>query len=325
MKRDNSIDNAKGILILLVLFGHLISSSPIPPKSLQTTYLFIYLFHIPMFAFISGKLANLIIDKKRLHNSINGLLIPFLIFATINWVISITLSEKEYFPLTNPGPLWYLFSLFCWRLLLPILLRTPSPLIISVTLTLTCGFFPLKGLEKTVAKTLYFLPFFLMGHFAVHGNHKKLFIINKKLSIAIISCAVALAYLLPWYSRDFLLATKAYYYFLLEPFTGVTLRLLLLVFSFYLILSFNNFIPKKEGMITNFGKKSLYIYILHTPLLLIYRLNPDYCIFFNHYSFFLPLITISSAWILSSSPVISAYQRIVSLFSLPIHAQSTDD
>lgn len=54
-ERDYLFDNIKGLLIFLVVFGHLISYSSFKKiHSIDFIYLSIYIFHMPIFVFISG-------------------------------------------------------------------------------------------------------------------------------------------------------------------------------------------------------------------------------------------------------------------------------
>lgn len=53
-KRDLYFDNLKGILISLVVFGHLIENFYFKSKFVEIVYTFIYTFHMPAFIFLSG-------------------------------------------------------------------------------------------------------------------------------------------------------------------------------------------------------------------------------------------------------------------------------
>lgn len=58
MKRISFFDNARVILIFLVVFGHLISKYVKDEPFLANIYLFIYTFHMPAFILISGYFAK---------------------------------------------------------------------------------------------------------------------------------------------------------------------------------------------------------------------------------------------------------------------------
>ncbi len=61
--RDSYFDNARFILIFLVVFGHLIQSYVDANTFVATLYKFIYAFHMPAFILISGYFAKGIYQK----------------------------------------------------------------------------------------------------------------------------------------------------------------------------------------------------------------------------------------------------------------------
>ncbi len=60
-ERDYFFDNARAILILLVVFGHMLQPYTSGDKYLSALYLVIYSFHMPTFLFI-------VISRKILIN-----------------------------------------------------------------------------------------------------------------------------------------------------------------------------------------------------------------------------------------------------------------
>ena len=60
-KREYRFDNAKFILILLVVFGHILEH--FQGRYVPGIYRTVYLFHMPMFIFISGYFAKF--DRKK--------------------------------------------------------------------------------------------------------------------------------------------------------------------------------------------------------------------------------------------------------------------
>jgi len=64
-ERDYLFDNIKGLLILLVVFGHMIESFAFKKStSINVMYYAIYTFHMPIFIFISGYFSKKIIKEE---------------------------------------------------------------------------------------------------------------------------------------------------------------------------------------------------------------------------------------------------------------------
>src|SRR5690625_7801367 len=115
MKRLAYFDNAKLLLIFLVVFGHLIQPFTGDSKSVQTLYTWIYTFHMPAFIFLAGFFAKGSGNIQYIIKLAKRLIIPYLIFQVMytgyyfyigkcNW-----LTDHIFY--TNCS-LWCLFSLF---------------------------------------------------------------------------------------------------------------------------------------------------------------------------------------------------------------------
>ena len=78
------IDNIKVVLIFLVVFGHLIERYIDTSNTLMGIYMFIYIFHMPLFVYISGYLSKNINKSNKIF--LKNLLIPY-IFLNIIWYV----------------------------------------------------------------------------------------------------------------------------------------------------------------------------------------------------------------------------------------------
>jgi len=125
MKREDYIDFAKGIGILIVVLGHA-SLVGLP------VHFFIYSFHMPLFFVITGMLTAVTKAYDRPFKSVflsrlRTIMLPYLIFSVIYTLIDYlelklapTDTKAFYFPLNikdsltlvGSGPLWFLPTLF---------------------------------------------------------------------------------------------------------------------------------------------------------------------------------------------------------------------
>ncbi len=82
-------DNARAILILLVVFGHMLQPYTSGDKYLSALYLVIYSFHMPTFLFISGYFAKNIDKPYYLEKISKRLIVPYMIFLhSFQYIIS---------------------------------------------------------------------------------------------------------------------------------------------------------------------------------------------------------------------------------------------
>lgn len=172
LERDYRIDGIKWLLIVLVTFGHVIEpalSNPIANK----LYSIIYIFHMPLFVFISGYYAN-VKDKEKLISKGIMLLETFLVV-----MIPQCFYYGSIIPLLNPeNSGWYLISLITWYIIFLLIINKlvgkivvqyngcgGQLLIFSCLLAVFAYMLPLKQFGNLLSfqRSCMFLPFFMMG------------------------------------------------------------------------------------------------------------------------------------------------------------------
>lgn len=164
--RDPWLDNARFILIALVILGHCLEPLLGQSSWFGTTYRFLYLFHMPAFACLSGAVASSQADSRLLRNVLFRLLLPYAAFQALYALAA------QWLPWPDDGPsgvatpywiLWYLLSLASWRLLLPLFARLRYPLTLAIGLALAAGCASDVGYYLSLSRTLVFFPMFLLG------------------------------------------------------------------------------------------------------------------------------------------------------------------
>lgn len=170
--RDTYWDSLKFVLIFLVVLGHMIEPYITSSKVILAVYNFIYLFHMPLFVFASGRFS--VMKERTVYR--NGIvrLLETVLLAQIVWVPMVlglkveTLSAKLI--LSPYWMYWYLLSLALWRMLIYLLpgrlLERPELMLTaSVAVSLVGGFVPV-GHEFSLQRTLALLPFFMAGYYS---------------------------------------------------------------------------------------------------------------------------------------------------------------
>lgn len=164
--RTKSIDSAKFILVALVVVGHLIEVTRGASPALNALYRFIYVFHVPALAYVSGVVASATISSGQARRWLSALVLPYLVFQALYLWQASALNDKPWSLLpTNPyWLLWYLVSLATWRLLLPPIMTTRWPIAIAVVIALAVGLSTGINSAYSASRTLVFFPFFVAGH-----------------------------------------------------------------------------------------------------------------------------------------------------------------
>ena len=116
-QRDPYFDNAKFILIVLVVLGHFFTSYAFHNEMIGAIYKTIYSFHMPAFVLLSGLFAKGFYEKGYLTKITKRLILPYLIFQILYTIYYYFLYEHSSFSINLFAPqwsLWFLMSLFFW-------------------------------------------------------------------------------------------------------------------------------------------------------------------------------------------------------------------
>ena len=149
-ERDYFFDNLKAVLIFLVVLGHFLL--PIRGDNpLVVVKRLIYVFHMPLFVFISGYFAK----KIYKNGQYNFKKILYLLKAYVVFVVAIQIvyaiagfekfTEIDFF--SQSGAPWYLFAMIVWYLTIPLVRKCKAVpvLLFTVVLALTAGYFKNVG------------------------------------------------------------------------------------------------------------------------------------------------------------------------------------
>ncbi|MBC2327749.1 acyltransferase family protein [Listeria booriae] len=134
-ERITWIDYAKGIGIILVVYGHVLrgvfeAGLDIPIRLFTYEDSFIYSFHMPLFFFLSGLFANHLLKRSffsNLKNKARSMLYPYLLWSLIQGGIMLALSSYTNgqttwsdiikIPIEPIAQFWFLYVLFLITLL----------------------------------------------------------------------------------------------------------------------------------------------------------------------------------------------------------------
>lgn len=261
-----ALDNARFVLIALVVAGHLLEPLVDTGSLTAALYRWIYLFHMPAFVLISGALSKPNMRGRRAMKLATGLLVPYLVFQTLYpawdaWLFGTGWSHDY---LTPYWLLWYLVSLACWRLLLPLFARLKFALPLAVTIALAAGVAPWIGYPLSLSRTLVFFPLFLLGHLI---GAQRLQWMGRARSTQIVATLVLLtaaagAWLLRDVDPEWLYAATGYAALGSTPLPGAAARLALLAASAACALAMIALMPRRTRW-AGLGRRSLTAYLVH--------------------------------------------------------------
>ncbi|MFZ6676195.1 acyltransferase family protein [Undibacterium sp. Xuan67W] len=271
--RNLRIDNIKAVLIFLVVFGHLIELHITGDHFLRSVWIFIYSFHMPMFALVSGMLSKASLDDKQSNQLVKNIVIPLFVFEVLYEGIELLLkgSLSVYSGLFAPyWMLWYLMSLLCWRLMLPVFARLQFPVVIAVGLSLLASYSESTGYFLSIARTLSFFPFFLLGWKlgpALFDRTKKRVLL---ISLPVVAVAIITSFLLKsdfdyrWFYGSYSLNRLG-----MANMTGTLYQIAQYLASGVIGLACLHLLSRKNWGLAAIGQRSIYVFLWHGLALIV--------------------------------------------------------
>ena len=266
--RDFYFDTLKGFLILSVIIGNSIELAS--PQNIDTHYflLFLYMFHMPMFTFVSGYFSKL---SKRTTVEKAASTFKLYFFAQLAYIIFyryILRSNGYKFEFMYPQwTLWYLLSLTCWYILGDYVKDKKKWLIFAIILSLIAGFDNSIGSLGSMERTIFYFPFFIAGM----SFDKKYIEVLKKNRIKLLISSIIVLILLYIFSKyiklEFLFELFSYSAanddVLLPPFLTRIFHYLgaFIIGSFILTL-----VPNIKTYLSALGRNSLILYLSHAAI-----------------------------------------------------------
>ena len=270
-ERDYFFDNLKAVLIFLVVLGHFLL--PIHGRNyLVVVKRLIYVFHMPLFVFVSGYFAKRIYrDGQYNYKKILYLIKAYVIFVVaIQAVYAVfgyrSFSEINFF--TQSGAPWYLFAMIAWYLIIPLIRNSKPPVVLlcSVILALIAGFFKEIGNFLCLSRILVFGPFFFLGYYLDSATLQKALTHSFRRRVvpaAIVICLAILIFGPGLYDELEMVYENISYYELDSYWSGPFVRLSLMIAAFLISWAIMFFIPKKKTQISFIGQHTMPIYMLH--------------------------------------------------------------
>jgi len=308
--RDYFFDNAKFILILLVVIGHAIEPLIAKNHFLHSLYLFIYFFHMPVFIFIAGYFTK---KKKSIWKITLKFLIPYFIFELLYAPLFI---GQYQFLVTPYWVLWFLLSYISWNLMLPLFTKLKHPILLSIVIAIGAGYINSLGLFLSISRTLYFFPFFILGHYITKQHLVWILTQFQKInSIAILT----LTFFILWLSDANLEMFQRWLYGVdsyrelgsPEWYAGIY-RLGIYGITALLSISFLSLIPQKKTWFSQLGTRTLYVYLLHVFIIKLLGILHVYQLVVNAFEVvLLILFSIVITLLLSSKTVKNMTQYLI--------------
>lgn len=250
------------------MFGNISVGLMSDNQALHDIVQVVFSFHIPLFAFVSGYFSRTFMFQEGKIRQLFNLMFQYGLFQGLY-----LLADSIWFHTPNVKysffqpywMLWFLFSLFFWRVLLLIFEKSNLKLVWAVILGVLVGFWSGDGTWMSVSRILIYFPYFVIGY-----RFNPAWITNivntriKLISIAFLISLFVIYHFLPFELEfEWFLGNSTFNQLNRTPFEGVKIRL-----AFYVIQFVSGFcvvllVSSKTNIFTEWGERTIYVYLLH--------------------------------------------------------------
>jgi fucose 4-O-acetylase-like acetyltransferase len=269
------LDNARFILIGLVVFGHAIQPLASTSTAVESVYVWIYLFHMPAFVLLCGLVVrDTTLTARRAAVIVSSLLVPLLILEVVYRAFDGLTDVKpqgQVHALTEPSwALWFLLALAVWRVSVPLLAALRWP--VAVTLVFALVLSALVELPKdfSIGRIIMLAPFFAAGLLASPEALERLG--TRRMRMVAVGVLLAAVPFAMWasvgLSRSAVLWTGRG---ASQGLTGLLTQSLLYFVAALMIVSLLALIPRRRFSWTWRGANTLTVYLLHIVPVLVFR------------------------------------------------------
>ena len=267
-------DNIKFLMILFVVTGHILNELKGFSTTARIIYCFIYLFHMPVFIFLSGLLSKRIIREKMYPRILSyGVIYVLMRFSQA------LVEQRPWNLFYDNTPAWYALAIMAF-MFMTILIQDVEPgYMIPAAILFACiaGYIGKMGDHYASMRIATFYPFFLMGFYV---QPKELLItLENKLYKVISALLLVLALMFCIWKTDFVYRN---YRFLKGAFSYESMnkivignigipwfiaKLLYYLIACVLMMSVICLIHAKKTVFTEFGAGTIAVFMWHPMII----------------------------------------------------------
>ncbi|HET7819535.1 MAG TPA: acyltransferase family protein [Bacteroidia bacterium] len=274
--RFDFLDYIKGVLIFLVVYGHVIQYVEYKDSGLfwfNPVYKIIYMFHMPLFMAISGFLAYNSIQKKSfydiLKSRIKTLIVPIIFFAVLKFTLSILLDNDftlrqlpAFFIKSIIGNLWFLWALFYATVIVAFMRKYNFDKTVFLVLVLIAILILPDRYDSPLYKFTFF--YFLLGYvvakYSIHNYFQNSI---KRNNILLVLSLLLTAFFFFIWNKNMYVYVSGMEIFSINILTVLLRFLIGIVCSLAFLLLFRKIYQwRPTPAIIELGRNSIYIYIL---------------------------------------------------------------
>jgi len=322
--RDSYFDNLKGILILLVVIGHFVLPMD-KTRPVWSIFYIIYLFHMPMFAMVSGYFSKGIYrnGEFRMDRFLRILWLYILFKMAVHITENLAAGTSFMKPIDfffEGGSPWYLLAMMWWYLSIPFacMFKPKVVMIVTFAVSILSGYQVSLGDDLAMCRTLAFAPFFYAGYYLTQDQVERFKQAKWKWIFPV--CAAGLTILFVLGNQQMFGQVRRFVYGMNYRDTnealfawGGPIRIVHYACTTIMILGIMAVTTSKKTILTKIGQRTLPIYILHRLLRDMMEYWGFYLVFTSQYrrnAAFVVMLAVIATFVIGNPWVDAAFKKL---------------
>lgn len=262
--------NLRFMLIITVFVGNAIEPLISSLNGLHSLYMWIFSFHMPLFVLVTGYFAKQHLTGKHGRKILLRIGLQYIIFQSLYSILDATIYHVQGIHHSFFAPyllLWFLASHAFWRLLMIGMSKwTPAAQIIfSILSGIAVGYLQLDGIWFSISRTFVYLPFFVIGyHFSFQFFYR---FFSKWIKITAAAASILLFILFGALGSElplgWLYGSMTYLQLGYQEWYAGIYRLAMYCLQIAASLAFMGWVPTQLCRMTDWGSRTLYVFLLH--------------------------------------------------------------
>ncbi|WP_410512189.1 fucose 4-O-acetylase [Paenibacillus sp. BR2-3] len=278
MVRENPIEargetfflNLRFILIVTVFAGNAIEPLIETMSGLHALYLWIFSFHMPLFVLVTGYFARKSLTGAAGRKLLMQIGLQYVIFQSLYSLLDRTLFQVNGIHHSFFAPyllLWFLASHAFWRLLMLGMSKwtLTGQMMFAVLAGVLVGYLQLEGVWFSISRTFVYLPFFVAGYHFSFSSFARIY--TKWIKITASAASLLLFILLmSWGGQlplGWLFGSMTYMQLDHQEWYAGLYRMAIYGLQLTAALAFLGWVPFRESRMTDWGRRTLYVFLLH--------------------------------------------------------------
>lgn len=263
-------------MIVCVVTGHLMYRYVSVSSLAKSIYFFVYLFHMPVFIFVSGMFAKNIVAKKQ-YDKIASYLILYLVMKFVQaFAVSLTGKNLSFHIFWESGPGWYALAIFVYLCFIMIAQKLDPRYLMFLAVFAGCiaGYDNHLGDHFASLRICVFLPFFISGYI-LNMNKVQHFLKLKRVQLfALFILIITIALIATRIDSIFWFIKMArgkftYSNMDLKDISGALFRLIYYIIAAATGLSVMSLIPTAKNIFSMLGQHTISVFAWHYSLIIL--------------------------------------------------------